>query len=464
MQKEKGIKKDKEKLNIKNFEKVITNFMQSKNYVSIKSFLEELDKNIENKNFELPEIAGTETDAVQIVTVHASKGLEYPYTFVMMASSKEPKDDTSASLDLQFGELPGFGLISEKFEGKDTAKALLYKELWKKPRAKAENLRLFYVAVTRAEKYLNILSFEDYGRNGAQKAVDYIRDFKNELIAPSIDTSELRIEKQALKYANLSTTKEKEIKIEKIKQENNQTSLSFSKLNVFNHCENKYLYKYKYHFPEIINEEKTDENTTQKIDSSKVGTIVHNLIYTSYINKKSLSKEEQSEFIGIRELTNEEKERIKTIYNLFSASNYTPEKLKEKEVFPEKAFNFAFEINNKIIDFNGDIDLLIKNEDNSYTIIDFKTNKNIETSLPDYFKQLYLYKKALNNENIEIKKAKFINLTEDEIKEFELSSDNEKEFNSSIIKEITNLINTKELKQIDKSNNCKHCGFNYLCK
>ena len=37
----------------------------------------------------------------------------------------------------------------------------------------------------------------------------------------------------------------------------------------------------------------------------------------------------------------------------------------------------AFEIEDKIIDFNGDMDLLIKNEDGSFSILDFKTNKNI---------------------------------------------------------------------------------------
>lgn len=464
LHKETGINKYKADLNIKIFEKVISNFMQTKNYVSVKTFLEELEKNIDNKNFELPEIIGTETDAVQIVTVHASKGLEYPYTFVMMAGSKDSKsDNTSAILDLQFSDKPGFGIIAKEFAGDKTAKAFLYNLIWKTPRDKQESLRLFYVAVTRAEKYLNILSYEDYGPNGKEKAVDYIRNFKQELIAQSIDVSDLNIERQQIKYVNLSLEQIKENKINEIIPEQNSFSLSFSKLNLFNHCENKYLYKYQYHFPEVEKEKLEKQETKIKIDSAKVGSMVHNLIYTSYINKKSLSKEEQKELIEISELTNEEKERVDKLYNLFLASNYIPEKLKDKEVFPEKAFNFNFEIENKIIDFNGDIDLLLKNEDGSFSILDFKTNKNIEKSLPDYFKQLYLYKKALKNENIEVKEAKLLNLTEDGIKEFVLKEDDEKDIDTSIIKEITRLINTTDFKELEKTDNCLHCGYYYLC-
>ncbi|MEI3255768.1 MAG: 3'-5' exonuclease [Candidatus Gastranaerophilaceae bacterium] len=111
----------------------------------------------------MPSANTLELDAVQILTIHASKGLEFPYVFVLsIASSSKTADKSGIIFDMQYGEKPGFGIIASKYKGKPTAKALIYKQLWQKPREKNEALRLFYVAVSRAKKYLNVLSFEPY--------------------------------------------------------------------------------------------------------------------------------------------------------------------------------------------------------------------------------------------------------------------------------------------------------------
>ena len=171
--------------NLRVFEKILTDYTDSDNYVSAKKFLEYIDKIKEDRNFEFPSIAASTVNAVQILTIHASKGLEFPYVFVLALSSKLQNPDTNINFDFQYGNKPGFGILIRKFEGKATPKALVYNEIWRKPREKNEALRLFYVAVSRAEKYLNVFTSD------STKIADYTKFFPNPVFAEQVDINEL---------------------------------------------------------------------------------------------------------------------------------------------------------------------------------------------------------------------------------------------------------------------------------
>ena len=134
-------------------EKIIDDFVQNENYLSINSLIDYLEKIKDDRNFELPASDNDDIDAVSILTIHASKGLEYPYVFVLsIAGASRSADSSGIIFDMQYGNKPGFGVIAGKFKGKPTPKALLYKQLWQKPRETNESLRLFYVAVSRAKE------------------------------------------------------------------------------------------------------------------------------------------------------------------------------------------------------------------------------------------------------------------------------------------------------------------------
>ncbi len=163
--------------NLSILEKIIDDFEQNENYISINRLIDYLEQIKDDRNFELPSINTGEVNAVQILTIHASKGLEYSYVFVLSIANMSKNPDKSGIIfDMQYGNKPGFGIIANKFNGKDTPKALIYKQLWKKPREENEALRLFYVAVSRAKKYLNVLSFEPYA---SVKPVEYIDNLSN---------------------------------------------------------------------------------------------------------------------------------------------------------------------------------------------------------------------------------------------------------------------------------------------
>lgn len=171
---ETDFEKEQAKNSLQILEKIIDDFTQNENYISINSLLLFLEKISEDKNFELPTVSTDAINAVQILTIHASKGLEFPYVFVLsIATSSKTADKSSILFDMQYGDKPGFGIIVNKFKGKPNPKALIYKQLWQKPREQNEALRLFYVAVSRAKRYLNVLSFEPYA---AVKPVEYIEN------------------------------------------------------------------------------------------------------------------------------------------------------------------------------------------------------------------------------------------------------------------------------------------------
>ena len=163
--------------NLSILEKIIDDFEQNESYISVNSLIDYLEQIKDDRNFELPSIDSHEVNAVQILTIHASKGLEYPYVFVLsIANSSKTPDKSNIIFDMQYGNKPGFGIIANKHKGKPTPKALIYKQLWQKPREANEALRLFYVAVSRAKKYLNVLSFEPYA---SVKPVEYIENLAN---------------------------------------------------------------------------------------------------------------------------------------------------------------------------------------------------------------------------------------------------------------------------------------------
>lgn len=137
-----------------------------------------------------------------------------------------------------------------------------------------------------------------------------------------------------------------------------------------------------------------------------------------------------------------------------------------KEIYPERSFNFSYKLDDVNVEFSGDIDILIKNDDGTYSIIDFKTNKKIEKSLEDYYKQLYLYKTALENEGLNVTNLTIINLTEEAPKTFGLIKNDIEVAKEAFEQEVKNILILSKENAIPKglsTANCEKCGYQYLC-
>ncbi|HJJ46770.1 MAG TPA: UvrD-helicase domain-containing protein [Methanocorpusculum sp.] len=125
--------------------------------ISLYNFIRMIDTCI-NESIEEEESAGFESDtenAVKILTIHASKGLEYPITIIMFAGRGSKLVKTKGMLSSEtYGVCPA-GL--KYIDNKNVAAFptyLINKEQQEKE--SAERRRLFYVAMTRARDHLVI--------------------------------------------------------------------------------------------------------------------------------------------------------------------------------------------------------------------------------------------------------------------------------------------------------------------
>ncbi|MBD2075483.1 UvrD-helicase domain-containing protein [Phormidium sp. FACHB-592] len=100
---------------------------------------------------EVPRPALKAGNAVQLMTIHASKGLEWPVVVVADLTRKSPSDSSQVRFDPDLGL--AFQLADE--EG-DKQKSALYTllEYRKRQADKEENKRVLYVALTRARDHL----------------------------------------------------------------------------------------------------------------------------------------------------------------------------------------------------------------------------------------------------------------------------------------------------------------------
>ncbi len=127
-----------------------------KNQAGISDFLQYWDKN--GEKFSIPSPEGT--DAVRIMTIHKSKGLEFPVVIFPFAEedfSKGPRQKIWLNADEELIGLPK-ALVekSSKVEGYGAEAAETYKQ--KKQEDLLDTINVLYVAMTRAEEQLHVLS------------------------------------------------------------------------------------------------------------------------------------------------------------------------------------------------------------------------------------------------------------------------------------------------------------------
>ncbi len=124
-----------------------------------------------NHEREAGEAGSLKTDAeagpevVNIMTVHASKGLEFPYVFIV-------------------------NLVEQRFPSTSRGEAIpvpdaLLTELPSADHHLEEERRLFYVALTRAKKRVYLMSAENYGGSRARKVSRFVRELGFEAISGS---------------------------------------------------------------------------------------------------------------------------------------------------------------------------------------------------------------------------------------------------------------------------------------
>ncbi|MDO4987906.1 MAG: UvrD-helicase domain-containing protein [Synergistes sp.] len=116
--------------------------------ISLSGCADYLNESVSNEGAtEEPETCGAETDAVRVMTIHASKGLEFPVTAVIY----KPKQNNDRG---KIAVSKRFGVTAKKLHDKNDVITWLWEKEYEDDEEAAEQNRLWYVGFTRAKDKL----------------------------------------------------------------------------------------------------------------------------------------------------------------------------------------------------------------------------------------------------------------------------------------------------------------------
>ena len=404
----------------------------------------------QNSDLSQAKIIGENEDVVRIMSIHKSKGLEFPIVFLANSGKKFNYNDLNANLLLH--EDLGFGIEYIDYEKmieyttplKDAVKILSKDEIM------AEEMRLLYVAITRAkEKIIIVGTSNDFDKDikEKEKAIESQQKINLNLIkkySTYLDWIELVFLNDGGKNIEIKKVLKKELLCEK--EENQDIS---DKLIDFGELESDYIkkrdedfswvypYKNEIYMPikstvtkikEFSNRIDTDDIDFTKINEKKVGIEKIEPVFIQ--NNEELSKVHQGSvmhlFLKYVDLKNGNdlvslKERLLKD-NIISENEYKYIDIGKVEYFLnsklgteiksckiiEKEKPFCVKLNardifgsskNEDILVQGIIDLYAIKNDDTILLLDYKTDfirpNEEDILIKRYRKQLEIYKIAL---------------------------------------------------------------------
>ena len=346
----------------------IASSTSSLNY-SIPDFINYLDEAINNDLSVKYSLNSSSGDAVKIMNIHKSKGLEFSLCYFTGMHNKFTIKDISSKY-----------LISEKYgiimpykeddELKDTITREIYTDNFFKEEV-SEKLRLFYVALTRCREKMIIVTSLSKENNGYNYLVPYIKRIKYRSFLDILNSVSV-IDKYIVNKSANYTHDYLKIKLKDINQCNSTKIIDNRRINLnYELLENK-------HFSKVQNKLITSEESRKM----EYGTKIHEIF-------------EYSDFF------NPDNEYVKKLVNLIPNSFIN--------VYHE--YEFSYQEGDK--KYFGVIDLIIEYESELY-IIDYKL-KNIDDS--EYQKQLSGYKKYVESISDKLVKTYLYSIIDNELRE-----------------------------------------------
>ena len=230
---------EKEAQNVAKFFEKLQSFAANREDASVFAVVDWIDVSMElGESPMAAEIDWTRNEAVNILTIHSSKGLEFPVVFVVnLVTQRFPSRDRKEQIPIPQD------LIREVLpEGDENLQ---------------EERRLFYVAITRAKEKLYLTSARFYGDGKRERKISpFVPEAMGEEVIQTIvkkqkvqeNTQQLSL--LAMFNANLQTQAEKsELTANDQRPTTNLTYISYSQLQTFQVCPLHYKLKYILNVP-----------------------------------------------------------------------------------------------------------------------------------------------------------------------------------------------------------------------
>ena len=298
------------------------------------------------------------SNSVTIMTIHNSKGLEFPICFYPGLTSKFNMQDIKDRIfyDNKYGIIAPY--VNNYY--KDTILKTLVSQNEKKESI-SEYIRLFYVALTRAKQQIIIMLPKDYFSNN----YSYPGEYKKEKYMKYADIFKtIKLDGYVAEEHDIELTKD--YLKDNIKEKNKEITLPSDKLKVLNIDLNKDL---------IENDSFSKEsNTILNKELLERGTKVHEILELLDFKNPDYSNIDNNLVEDIKYFLNTDLIKDNINNNMY------------------KEYEFIYEEESS--ELHGIIDLLIDSND-KFIIIDYKL-KGIDDS--NYDKQLNGYRKYIKNE------------------------------------------------------------------
>lgn len=287
------------------------------------------------------EVDWSNQDAINILTIHSSKGLEFPIVFIV-------------------------NLVAQRFPSRQRAEQIpLPEEIIKEILPSGdyhlqEERRLFYVALTRAKEYVFLTAASIYNDGKPRKISPFIFESLGDGIPTNILPTKVPLQEIYPKNETLAV---------KAKAPFVVNYLSYSRIQAFDICPLHYKLRYILNIP------------TPPQPALSFGTSVHAAL------KEFYSKALQGEVVGVKDIP-------QILESVWITEGYTGQSHREaaftgaqhllttyiEKNFTTKAlplvleFPFQFHIGN--LKIGGRMDRVDKHADGSIEIIDYKTGRN----------------------------------------------------------------------------------------
>lgn len=384
--------------------------------LTVSEFLQKVQTSPESFNF----ADCADEDSVKILTIHASKGLEFPV--VIVCGLERQMNNEEEHGDLLFSRQKGFAFKCFNDENRTKSETLIrgvIKESMRRDRVR-EELRLFYVALTRATFSLNlILEGKEEVRSQEFFTAERFIDYLPNTIAYTLHDPQ-------------------ELEFTQLKAETRKVIIGQSQQQIVESMRKRFEYQYPHLTDTTLPLKMGVTSAVKSEDQSLVhllfdepspdaerGIIAHLIMENYNFNSTDTIYQQVQGMIdsGIIDKTQTEKINLDRLNSVISSGAF--DEIKGCKLYREKEFLVNVEAqkligasSNEQILVQGIIDLLaIEKNNKTAVVVDYKYSSLDKNSLKiKYSKQLELYTYAVEKVlNVKVNKMVIVNLFTGEI-------------------------------------------------